>query len=251
MIDRLNGNGPLVVAAHRGFKAEYPENTLLAFKEAMALGVDMIEFDLRLTRDGELVVIHDATVDRTTDGEGLVRSYTLKELKRFDAGGWFAPSFRGLQIPTLEELCELLSGYPNVLLNVEIKKDVTARQAADDAVAALARHGYIDRCVFTSFDANIVAHIRDRHGLRTQGFPQRMMSNFVIGDGGTYSKMWSAAVGMNELTAEQVREIKAFGLHAWCWSPDTYDQVAYAAECGVVLVTCDDPRPALRYRTST
>lgn len=249
MIDRWL-RGPFVVAAHRGFKAAYPENTLLAFKEAMELGVDMIEFDLRLTRDNELVVIHDASVDRTTDGEGPVREYTLKELKRFDAGGWFAPWFEGLKIPTLEELCELLRAYPDVLLNVEIKKEETARQAADDAIAALARHGYIDRCVFTSFDADIVAHIRDRHGLRTQGFPGWLMSNFAPGDGGTYSKMWAAAVGMSDLTPEQAKEIRALGLQAWCWSPDTDEQVAYAASCGVTLMTCDDPRPALRYRSS-
>jgi len=250
MIDRLVRNGPLVVAAHRGFKAAYPENTLLAFKEALELGVDMLEFDLRLTRDGALVVIHDATIDRTTDGEGSVSSYTLQELKRFDAGGWFAPRFEGLKIPTLEELCELLRSYPEALLNVEIKKDETARQAADDAVATLKKYGYIDRCIFTSFDADIVAHLYDRYGLPTQGFPERMMSNFASGEGGTYSKMRAAAVGMNDLTPEQASEIRALGLLPWCWSPDTDDQVAYAIECGVALVTCDDPRPAIRYRNS-
>ena len=108
MIERLREPSCTMVAAHRGYKSAYPENTLLAFRKALELGVDMLEFDLRLTLDKEVVVIHDATVQRTTSGAGEVRDYTLAELKSLDAGGWFAREFEGLKIPTLAELCELL-----------------------------------------------------------------------------------------------------------------------------------------------
>ena len=76
----------IFVAAHRGFSGEYPENTMLAFKEAIKLGVDQIETDVRITKDNELVLIHDSTLERTTNGSGKVCDYTLSELKQLDAG---------------------------------------------------------------------------------------------------------------------------------------------------------------------
>ena len=79
------------VAAHRGWSKKYPENTLLAFKEAIALGVDQLETDVHMTKDGELVLIHDKTVDRTTNGTGAVKDMTLEQLKALDAGGWKGP----------------------------------------------------------------------------------------------------------------------------------------------------------------
>ena len=92
------------VAAHRGWSKKYPENTLLSFKEAIGLGVDQLELDVRVTKDNELVVIHDATVDRTTNGTGKVCEMTLAELKELDAGN-------GEKIPTLRELMELVKAY--------------------------------------------------------------------------------------------------------------------------------------------
>lgn len=86
---------------HRGNRAQYPENTLVSFASAIDMGVDLIEFDVNLTKDEELVVIHDNSIDRTSDHTGLTRDYTLQELKSFDFGSWFGEKFRGTQIPTL------------------------------------------------------------------------------------------------------------------------------------------------------
>lgn len=100
--------------AHRGgIVPEYPENTLMAFKKCIDLGVDYIELDLRISRDGEIVIIHDETLDRTTNGSGSVADFTLKELKTFDAG-------QGETIPTLKEVLQLISGS-NVKLLFDIK----------------------------------------------------------------------------------------------------------------------------------
>lgn len=101
MIDLLASSLSLTVAGHRGFKATYPENTLLALEKALDLGVAMLEFDLRLSKDNVVVVLHDKTVDRTTNGSGFVGDFTLDQLKQLDAGSWFDESFRGLRIPTL------------------------------------------------------------------------------------------------------------------------------------------------------
>lgn len=120
------------ICAHRGAAETHPENTLAAFVEAARLGAHMIEFDVRLTRDGEPVVIHDATVDRTTDGSGAVAELTLTQVRALDAGGWKAPRFVGARVPTLGEALAVMPD--NVWLNVHLKGG-----AAVGAAAAVAR----------------------------------------------------------------------------------------------------------------
>ena len=105
--------------AHRGASGRFPENTLAAFAAAIEAGAQMCELDVQLTRDGAVVVMHDDTVDRTTDGRGAVRGMTLEELKRLDAGVRFGNEFSGERIPTLEEVFALTRGRCG--LNIEIK----------------------------------------------------------------------------------------------------------------------------------
>jgi len=248
MIERLARKEGFAIAGHRGYKSRYPENTLLAFREALDLGVDMLEFDLRGTKDGEVAVIHDETVDRTTNGKGAVGSFELAELKKLDAGGWFGPEFRGLEVPTLEELCELLAGYPDALLNVEIKRDERAMETAARSVETLRKRGLIERCVFTSFGADILAYLHDEHGLKTQGFPGNLMSDFDDGVNGTYAKMWAIGLEIGMLTPEIVLEFEGRGILPWGYCPDDAEQVRYALECGATLLTCNDPVPALAAR---
>jgi glycerophosphoryl diester phosphodiesterase len=109
----------MLTIAHRGASAFYPENTLRAFIAAAELGVDMCEFDVRMTRDGEVVVIHDATVNRTTDGRGRVGAMSAAAIKRLDAGVRFGAEFRGERIPTLGEVAEALQGRCG--MDVELK----------------------------------------------------------------------------------------------------------------------------------
>ena len=113
------------IFAHRGSKGTHPENTLASFKEAVRVGSDGIELDVHLTKDGYLVVIHDETVDRTTNGTGEIRNLTLAEIKAMDAGSWFHNKYAGEKIPTLEEVLLLLTelGF-NGQLNIELKTDV-------------------------------------------------------------------------------------------------------------------------------
>lgn len=108
------------VCAHRGGAAGRPENTLSAFREATALGVHQVEFDVRRSADGEIVVVHDASVDRTTDGSGRVADHTFAELRRLDAGGWWGERFRGERIPTLAEALDVLPD--DVWINIQIKR---------------------------------------------------------------------------------------------------------------------------------
>jgi glycerophosphoryl diester phosphodiesterase len=93
----------VLVIAHRGASGHAPENTMAAFKKAVALGATFIETDLQLSRDAHFVAIHDATLDRTTNGSGAVHDMTLAELRRLDAGSWFGSEYAGERIPTLGE----------------------------------------------------------------------------------------------------------------------------------------------------
>src|SRR5215475_6599931 len=97
---------PVLVIAHRGASGTCPENTLAAFRRAQELGAHMIELDVQLTRDGEVVVMHDWTLARTTDGRGRVASRTLAELRQLDAGSWFDPGYAREPVPTLREVLD-------------------------------------------------------------------------------------------------------------------------------------------------
>ena len=120
-------NGPLQIidlparglCAHRGAMTTHPENTLAAFQAAIDHGAHMIEFDVHLTRDGELVIIHDLSVDRTTDGQGTVTEMSLEELRSLDAGSWMGSEFEGEKIPTLAETLAMMP--VNIWLNVHVK----------------------------------------------------------------------------------------------------------------------------------
>ncbi|MBN7812244.1 glycerophosphodiester phosphodiesterase [Algoriphagus sp. H41] len=109
------------LCAHRGAMDTHPENTLPAFRAAIAAGAQMIEFDVWLSKDGHMAVIHDATVDRTTDGSGKVSDLDWAELRALDAGGWMDPKFAGVTIPSLEEVLDIMPR--NIWLNVHIKED--------------------------------------------------------------------------------------------------------------------------------
>lgn len=107
------------VVAHRGFSGKYPENTQIAFEKALALNVEMIELDLHLSRDRHLIVIHDPTVDRTSDGTGKVEELTLAEIKSLNAGSWFAPEFHDQKFLTFQEALDIMAN--KVRLNIHIK----------------------------------------------------------------------------------------------------------------------------------
>lgn len=228
------------VVGHRGVRALYPENTLLSFEQAIALGVDGIETDVHMTTDGRLVLIHDDRLDRTTDGTGSVEACSLAELKRLDAGSRFASRFHGERIPLLEELLDLVHGT-SLMLNVEIK-DVR-RETIDQTVSMLARFGFADRCVITCFDAEVTTYVQETHGLRTQGFPGPMVRHYTADTDRHY---YSVGIEMSELSRPLCEAYRAKGIDPWCWCPDTEEDVRLMIDSGVSLATCNDPRPALR-----
>lgn len=252
-IERVLNRDEIVVAGHRGMKYFYPENTLLSIKESLDHGVDMIEIDLNLTKDKVVVVMHDNTIDRTTNGTGYIHDMTLEELRSYDAGIYMGKQFEGLKVPTLRELCELVAPYKELLFNVEIKE--RTHETVDLAFAILKEFGLMERCVFTCFDASIVAYMFDTYGVKCQGFPKEYMDNFEEGENGTYSKLFAVGIAMHPsptkpsrriLTPELVKEFEEMGIEPWCYCPDDDDMVEDAVRCGARLMTCNNPLPALR-----
>src|SRR5690625_1782572 len=129
---------PLIIA-HRGASGHVQENTLAAFELTVEEGADCIKLDVHLTNDGELVVIHDDTLDLTTNGTGRVQEKTLDELKAYDAGSWFDTKFASEKIPLLQEVIDILPA--DVFLNVEIKNTPTGYQGIEQQrVDALEQH---------------------------------------------------------------------------------------------------------------
>lgn len=140
-----------LIIAHRGASGYAPENTLEAFRLAMDMGADGFELDVHLSKDGELVVIHDETVDRTTDGTGLVRELTLAQLKALDASNG-KEAYQGARIPTLEEVFELIRDTRH-LVNVEIKTDECFYPGLEEKCLELAaRMGVENRVIYSSFN---------------------------------------------------------------------------------------------------
>lgn len=117
-ISRLKGK-EFAIIAHKGASGVAPENTLIAFEKALEMGVDMIELDVRHTKDEGIIVFHDASLDRTTNGTGNVEEYTLAEVKELDAGSWFDSKFSDQKIPTLKEVLDLIDGKCKVLIEIK------------------------------------------------------------------------------------------------------------------------------------
>lgn len=144
--------------AHRGYSAVAPENTLPALDAAVRAGATFVEFDVRVTRDGVPVVIHDRTVDRTTSGSGRVWDLTYDEIAALDAGSWFGPGFAGVRVPSLAEALDLLAAGPEILL--EIKSPATLDEVKA-VLSQLTQRDLVERTVVQSFDPDVMRKVRD------------------------------------------------------------------------------------------
>lgn len=155
--------GNFLVMAHRGGRSLGPENTLYTFRRAVGLGVDVLEMDLRLTRDNQLVVFHDQTVDRTTDGNGRVSDLLLADLKALDAGWRWSPDGgkryplrgRNIRVPTLEEV---FVAFPQTLMNLEIKD--TRPSAASSLCGLIRKHAMTGKVMTACFDTAVLRQFR-------------------------------------------------------------------------------------------
>lgn len=241
----------IFVAAHRGWSEKYPENTMLAFRKAAELGVDQIEMDVRVTKDGQLVVFHDETVDRVTNGTGKVCDFTLEELRQLDAGIKKGQEFAGEKIPTFVEFLEFVRDLPDMTVDFEFKEynhdgqlnDYYA-ELCDRTLALIDEYGLTDRCVINSFGANIHQYIQQKYGNKYRHhvfFPESCM---LALEGDPYTYAYCCCVFDKEKAPFD--RMRGYGVQPWAGaSVKDAETVDWAIEMGAVLITCNNPDKVL------
>ncbi len=230
--------------AHRGASAVAPENTMAAFEKAVELGADAIELDLHVSRDGELVIIHDDTLDRTTDGQGPVHTRSLRELKQLDAGRWFSERFAGQRIPTLVEVLDRFAG--KVPLALEIKAgSAFFRGIEEKVVSVLREHQVISKVAVASFDHHALLRLKELEpSLRTAALlVGRPVSMPVIAEA---CKTDAMAMECSLMTKTEVDACRAAGLQLVVWVVNEPARMRYFIDLGVDGIITDRP-DLLRY----
>ncbi len=237
----------IYVAAHRGWCAEYPENTMAAFRAAVEIGVDQIETDVHITKDGELVLIHDATVDRTSDGTGRVDSMTLSELRALDFGSWKDEAFCGERIVTFTEFMDYMKAIPDITVDIELKeyptegREALAFEVADRVLALVDEYGFTDRIVINSFSGKLNEYIFGKYGKK-----YRQHVFYPIRSLGTGMKLnpysYAYCCCMNTTDKRDFDYIRASGVRPWAGaSVRNAETLDAAIECGIELITCNNP----------
>lgn len=235
------------VYAHRGASAYAPENTLPAFKLAEEQGADGIELDVHLTKDGELVVIHDEKLDRTTNGTGLVKDYTLAELKTFCADNGM-PGYADARIPTLREVLEQVKPG-KMLVNIELKTGILWYEGIEkktlDLVAEL---GMQDRIIYSSFNHYSIAEVRR--------LAPEAQTAYLFGDIPCDIEKYAAQRGVEGLhpglyCVKMGSLLKIYldsGLAVRVWTVNGEEDLRWLMEEGADVIT-NDPKLALNVRS--
>ena len=218
------------VVAHRGASGGFPENTASAFREAIRLGVEMIEFDVHLTADQQLVIIHDGSVDRTSNATGRVAELRLAEIKALDAGGWFGERFAGERLLTLAEALELMP--PQMRLNVHVKAYPEDRERLVPLVVEeLVRRELLNRAFIASDEASLALARKLEKRLEICNLSTRPAETYVSR---------SAAIGCRILqpgnamtTAALVAQAHAEGMTVNPFYADDEEEMRRLIACGV------------------
>jgi glycerophosphoryl diester phosphodiesterase len=230
-----------LIFAHRGANHVCPENTLPAFAAAVDLGADGVELDVQFSSDGELIIIHDYRLDKTTDGNGRVVSQPYEELKKLDAGIWFGPEFASTRIPTLDQVLDLLHG--KLLINIELKSPEMSSTLGPDVVRCVRAHGMSDQVLLSSFNP-FVLRAAKRAGpeiecalLTAPDLPGWMRSGVA--------RRWSLAQGLHPelvmVDEQYVAEARKRGMPVRPWTVNEEADMRRLRDLGVDAIITDWP----------
>ncbi len=224
---------------HRGAAGHAPENTLPSFETALGMGVDAVELDVRRSRDGELVVIHDAAIDRTTDGRGEVAALSLSELRAVDAGARFGGKFPGARIPTLREVLAWARGRTELV--IEIKGDPHPQPGVEEQVLGLvAEHGMIERVMVISFHHPTLRRVRELEPRVATG----MLYTGFFADTVAAARAAGADCvrpGWRDWNEALVRDVHSAGLVAGAWTVDDEAAMERLLDMGLDSITTNYP----------
>jgi glycerophosphoryl diester phosphodiesterase len=230
------------VVAHRGASGAAPENTLAAFRRAVDMGAHMIELDVQLSRDGEVVVLHDESVDRTTDGNGRVEDLDFDAMRRLDAGSWFDPAFSSERIPSLSEVLHEI----RLPLNVELKAGGGVALAGR-VLDTVRQAGAVDRIVFSSFDDGILTSLR---ALDPAVALAVLRSRGTIGHALEVAKRVSATALHLRNTRAWLRELRSAhveGYHIRVWTVNNPEEWTSFEAAGATGAFTDHPDRFLQF----
>jgi glycerophosphoryl diester phosphodiesterase len=225
----------MTLVAHRGYSSHAPENTRAAFELALAHGYKDIEFDVQLSKDGVPVIMHDVTLDRTTNGKGAIKNYTHSELKKVDAGSWFGVEYANQTIPSLQEVLRLLRGRARI--HIELKKDLPELPAK--VANLLTSTGWLDDISGTVIGRKLTkpkiiissedrAMLLDSMVLLPSVVKHEIIVEFVTDEG----LAWASSHGLysyhpdgNDITPDLIKRAKKLNLHigAWWWTRGEQD----------------------------
>jgi glycerophosphoryl diester phosphodiesterase len=230
-----------IIIAHRGDKSHAPENTLAAFSLAADKKADAIEFDVKLSADGQVIVLHDQTVDRTTSGTGNVSSLPLTALRELDAGAWFSEQFRGERIPTLDEVFETVG--KRVLMNVELTNYASPNDDLVPKVADLVKkHALQERILFSSF---FPRNLRKARSLLPEVSRGLLVMPGILG-------IWGRTFGwrgdfialhpyLSEANPALIRRVHAAGKRVHVWTVNLAEDLKRMIDLRVDAIFTDDP----------
>ena len=245
-----------LIIGHRGASAVAPENTTAAFREAIAVGADGIEFDVRLTRDGIPVVIHDSTLRRTGGLRHRVAELTWTEISKVDVGSWFGQTFANETVPSLAELFTLFQSN-NSTLYLEMKSDSTSdqRPLAEACVRAIEEHSLRERVIVECFQLPALTILKEIDPeIKTVAlFEPSFTSPSVLSDQRIINQaknIGAAALALHHRLAREslVQKAKAAGLHVAVWTVDDPTWIERARAVGIDALITNDPAAMLAHR---
>lgn len=231
---------PLIIA-HRGFSSVYPENTLLSFTKAQKLGADGFELDLQLTKDNKVIVFHDETLERTTNGAGKVRAHTQAQLRKLDAG-W------GQKIPTLDEVLKTFRNGPRLYMELKYHRDRTYRPLIDEFLKVLKRHKLKYSPIVCSFNWPALTYLRSQDSQIAiavlhirKPFSQVLKTALKI-------KAEAISTNIKEVSRKKVFQAQAVGLEVYVWTVNSKTQAALCRQSGVTGIISNSPTE-VKYQT--
>lgn len=249
MSNAQQGIEGFTVLGHRGAKAHAPENTIISFEKGIELGATMLELDIHLSKDGEMVVIHDGTVDRTTDGTGYVHEKTLAELQALDASSWFDESLPVQRIPTLQEVIEATKG--RIYLNIEIKLggDKESGRVAYTEIPAklrdcLIENDMVDQVVVSSFHQPYITELKKiLPEIRVALLHKKPVENLIEK---ALDEGWEAVHTHTSLIDEDfVKAAHDEDIRVRAWNPNDAETMQKMIELGVDGIGTDYPEVLL------
>ncbi len=228
-----------LVWAHRGADAYAPENTLEAFKLAVDMKADGVELDVHLSKDGHIMVIHDEKIDRTSNGQGLVTDYTLEELKLFDFGCKFYKEYKGIKVPTLDEVYELLAPT-GLTVNVEIKSADPLINAP--LIECAKKYNMQEKVIYSSFNHLQLALIKELDK-EVRIAPLYSFNMLNVWNYCTDINAFAAHPKSNQVSLfpEYVENCHKKGIRVHPWTIDTVEEAKYLANSGVDAIITNKP----------